>query len=58
MKAKNDTVGSEGLVPLALVFGEFLPLTSRSETAAKSPRLQGQSAAVKVARDEMGQIML
>ena len=40
IKALNDTLGPEGLVPSALVFGKFPPMFTKSETPKQGATLQ------------------
>ena len=49
----NDTLGPEGLVPSALVFGEFPPVYTRSETPALRATILERAEIAHTARREM-----
>ena len=53
VKAINDTPGSEGFVPSALVFGDFPRVTTQSEASDKRPTLADRSAVAQTAREEI-----
>ena len=53
----NDTLGPEGLVPSALVPGEFPQIVTRSETAHPRATLESRAAVAAAARQEMEQQM-
>ena len=53
VKAMSDTLGPEGLVPSALVFGEFSPVFTRSEMRHARATLESRAALVALAREEM-----
>ena len=57
VKSMNDTPGPEGLVPSALVFGEFSKVYTRSETPAQRPTLEDRAAIALCVRKEMERIM-
>ena len=57
VKSMNDTLGPEGLVPSALVFGEFPKVYTRSETPAQRPMLEDRASVALCARKEMERIM-
>eukprot|EP00737_Agarophyton_chilense_P000247 gb/GEZJ01000282.1/.p1 GENE.gb/GEZJ01000282.1/~~gb/GEZJ01000282.1/.p1 ORF type:complete len:768 (+),score=79.54 gb/GEZJ01000282.1/:1785-4088(+) len=57
VKSMNDTLGPEGLVPSALVFGEFPNITSKSETPTPRASALSRAAIAATAREEMSQIM-
>ena len=57
VKALNDTLGPEGLVPSALVFGEFPPMFTNSESPAQRETLQDRASVAQSARKEMEKIM-
>ena len=57
VKAMNDTLGPEGLVPSALVFGEFPQVVMRSETAHPRATLESRAAVATAARQEMEEQM-
>ena len=57
VKAINDKLGPEGLVPSALVFGEFLPVFTKSEAPAARLTLKESASVAQSARKEMGKIM-
>ena len=53
VKAMNDPLGPEGIVPSVLVFGEYPKVNTKSETPSKRPTLQERATIAKIARDEM-----
>ena len=53
VKAMNDTLGPEGLVPSALVFGEYPKAYTRSETPPPRSTLVERASIAKSARKEM-----
>ena len=53
MKAINDTLGPDGLVPSALVFGEFPSAFTTSETPHPRTTLESRAAVANMARREM-----
>ena len=57
VKALNDTLDPEGLVPSALVFGEFPPMFTKSESPAQRATLQDRASVAQSARKEMEKIM-
>lgn len=57
VKAMNDTLGPEGLVPSALVFGEFPRVFTKSETPSERLTLKERASIAQSARKEMGKIM-
>ena len=57
VKAMNDTLGPEGLVPSALVFGEFPPVFTRSEVPHPRATLESRAVVASAARKEMEQQM-
>ena len=57
VKAMIDTLGPEGLVPSALVFGEFPPVIKKSEAPAARLKLRERASVAKSARKEMGKII-
>ena len=57
MKALSDTLGPEGLVPSALVFGEFPSPYTGSETPKSRLSLEARARAANSARREMEQEM-
>ena len=57
VKAMNDTLGPEGLVPSALVFGEFPPVHTNSESNVPRATLQERAAMASTARREMEKCM-
>lgn len=57
VKAVNDTLGPEGLVPSALVFGEFPQVGTRSEVREEMPSLKKRATLADLARREMGERM-
>ena len=56
-KAMNDSLGPEGLVPSALVFGEFPRVRTPSEPTSERPTLSQRSQIAQQARREMNRIM-
>lgn len=56
VKAMNDTLGPEGLVPSALVFGEFPQINTRSEPRADRSTLRRAEVA-NLARPEISERM-
>ena len=57
VKAMNDTLGPEGLVPSALVFREFPPVFTKSEAPAARLILGERASVAQSARKEMGKLM-
>ena len=57
VKAMNDTLGPEGLVTSAIVFGEFPRGFTKSETPSQRPTLEERAPIAQSARKEMGKIM-
>ena len=57
LKAMNDTLGPEGLVPSALVIREFPPVFTNSEAPAARLTLRERASVAQSARKEMGKIM-
>ena len=57
VKAMNDTLGPEGFVPSALVFGEYPEVHTESETPRGRLNLQQRSALATSAREECQKIM-
>ena len=57
VKAMNDTLGPEGLVPSALVFGEYPQIRARSENATERPTTAQRGEVAEMARKEMSRIM-
>ena len=57
VKAMNDTLGPEGLVPTALVFGEYPPIHTKSETPTSRAVLASRAEIGNAARHEMEKIM-
>lgn len=57
VKAMNDTLGPEGLVPSALVFGEFPHLAPDYSPRSERSTLQQRSNMAHIARTEMSKIM-
>lgn len=55
--AVNDTLGPEGLVPSALVFGEYPSLRTISEPLQESSNLSNRAEVAMAARSEMSKIM-
>lgn len=53
VKAINDTLGPDGLVPSALVFGEFPSAFTTSETPHPRATLESRAAVANLARREM-----
>ena len=53
VKAMNDTVGPEGFVPSALVFGEFPRVHTASSSATSRPSLSSRAKVANTARSEM-----
>ncbi len=53
----NDTLGAEGPVPSALVFGEFLKVVTRSETSQSRLTFADRSKIARAARVEMEKLM-
>ncbi|PXF40714.1 hypothetical protein BWQ96_09547 [Gracilariopsis chorda] len=52
-KAMNDTLGPEGLVPSALVFGEFAQIHTRSEPPDQRETVASRAKVASSARTEM-----
>lgn len=57
LKAMNDTLGPEGLVPSALVFGEYPSLRVFGETPQPRATLEARAILAKEDRKEMEQQM-
>jgi len=57
VKAMNDTLGPEGLVPSALVFGDYPKVTTRSENPSLKAELRSRAQMATVARKEMERLM-
>lgn len=57
VKAMNDTLGPEGLVPLALLFGEFPQIRAPGIGLLPRPNLAERANAAETARAEMSSIM-
>ena len=57
IKAMNDTLGPEGLVPLSLVFGELPRVYTASETPQPRDTLGERATMFHAARTEMQRIM-
>lgn len=57
VKAANDTLGPEGLVPSSLVFGELPRIYTPSETPERRDTLGQRAALVHAARTEMQKLM-
>ena len=57
VKAMNDTLGPEGFVPSALVFGEYPEVHTKSETPRARLNLQQRSELATSAREECQKIM-
>lgn len=57
LKAPNDTLGLEGLVPSSLVCGELPPVYARSETSRAHDALSKRAEMTHTARTEMNKIM-
>lgn len=53
VKAMNDTLGPAGVVPSALVFGEYPPVFTRSENPPSRPNLEERAKIASDARKEM-----
>lgn len=53
VKAMNDALGPEGLVPSTLVFGEHPPVCTRSETSSKCPTIDKRALIAFKAGQEM-----
>ena len=53
VKAMNDTLGPEGLVPSALVFGEFPKLRTKGSKPTPRATLLSRKAVAETARKEM-----
>lgn len=54
----KDTRGPEGLVPSALVFGEFFQIRTPSETQQSHPKVQERAEIATLARGEMAENMV
>ena len=57
VKEMNNTLGPEGLVPTALVFGEYPPVHTKSETPNPRGVLASRAEISNTARQEMEKIM-
>ena len=57
VKAMNDSLGPEGLVPSALVFGEYPSVHTKSEVPSPRAALISRAEVANAARKEMEQIM-
>lgn len=57
VKAMNDTLGPEGLVPSALVFGEFPQIGARSEIRSDRSTVKNRAAIADLARKNMSEKM-
>ena len=57
VKAMNDTLGPEGIVPSALVFGEYPPLRSAGDSVVPRPDLATRASVASQARADMSKIM-
>ena len=57
VRAMNDTLGPEGLVPTALVFGEYPPVHTKSETPSSRALLASRAEVANTARQEMEKVM-
>ena len=57
VKGMNDTLGPEGLVPSALVFGEFPPAYTKTEVPKARPSLSLRAEIANTARKEMNEHM-
>lgn len=57
VKAINDTLGSEGLVKSALVFGEYPQVFTPYKTRPPRPSVSDRENLPDIARKEMGEIM-
>lgn len=53
VKAMNDTLGPEGLVPSALVFGEFPKFVTKSEVPRERSILESRAEMATLVRKEM-----
>lgn len=54
VKAMSEALGPEGLLPSALVFGEFAPFCTRSEVRKERPTSAQPAEVAAIARTEMG----
>jgi len=57
VKAMNDTLGPEGFVPSALVFGEYPHVFTKSEVPHPRATAADRAEMVNAAREEVGKIM-
>lgn len=57
MKAMNDNLCAEGLVPSALVLGEFHSISTRSEAPVKCATLEDRCVVSQTAPEEMVKFM-
>lgn len=57
VKAMNDTIGPEGYVSSALVFGEYPRIFTKSEIPTPRDTALSRAKMVNIARDEVSKIM-
>lgn len=57
VKALNDPLGSEGIVPSAVVFGEFTRRYTKSEQKIERLNVEERAAIATLTRKEMSTIM-